>query len=121
MDGKISLINSIWNYKCPRCRKGDLFTSPFQFSKPLDMPAACKVCGQTTLPAPGFYYGSMFLSYIVTGFLYLGIVGLGLMVFKWTINQTFAFLLIFVALTYFRTARLSRSLWIHIMVKYQPE
>jgi len=78
----------------------------------------CEVCGQKTMPEPGFYYGAMFLSYIATGFLYLFIIGFCLIVLKWSVNQSFLLLLAFVALTYFKTARLSRSLWIHVIVKY---
>ena len=87
-------------------------------SKPLDMPATCAVCGQKTMPEPGFYYGSMFLSYIVTGFIYLIIIGFCMLVLHMSVEKAFVVLLIFVALTYFKTARLARSLWIHAMVKF---
>lgn len=114
-------LNSAWSYKCPRCRQGDIFTKPFQFSKPLDMPDTCAVCGQKTMPEPGFYYGSMYISYIVTGFLYIAIV-VGLIVaFGMSVEKAFVILLVFVALTYFKTARLARSFWIHIMVKYDKD
>lgn len=111
-------LSSAWNYKCPRCRQGDLFIKPFQFSKPLDMPETCSVCGQKTMPEPGFYYGSMFLSYIATGFLYIGIVFALIWGFGMSVEKAFIILVLFAALTYFKTARLARSLWIHAMVKY---
>lgn len=111
-------LSSVWNYKCPRCRKGDIFTKPFNFSKPLDMPDTCAVCGQKTMPEPGFYYGSMFLSYIATGFLYIGIVAVLILGLHMSVEKAFLILIVFVALTYFKTARLARSIWIHIMVKY---
>ncbi|MBK7008754.1 MAG: DUF983 domain-containing protein [Saprospiraceae bacterium] len=117
----MNIVSSIFQYKCPRCREGKLYQEPFQFSKPLDMVDHCEVCGQKTEPEPGFYYGAMFLSYIVTGFLYLFIIGFCLIVLKWTVNQSFLLLLAFVALTYFKTARLSRSLWIHLVVKFEKD
>jgi uncharacterized protein (DUF983 family) len=117
----MNIISSIFKYKCPRCRKGDLFTKPFDFKDPLKMPDHCSVCGQATSPEPGYYYGAMFMSYIVTGFLYLFIIGFCIMVLKWTVNQSFVLLLIFVAITYFKTARLSRALWIHIMIDYDKD
>ena len=117
----MNILSSIFKYRCPRCREGKLYVEPFQFSKPLDMVDHCEVCGQKTMPEPGFYYGAMFLSYIATGFLYLFIIGFCLIVLKWTVNQSFLLLLAFVALTYFKTARLSRSLWIHVIVKYDKE
>ena len=114
----MNIVSSVFKYKCPKCRKGDLYKKPFRFSDPLDMNESCTVCGQKTMPEPGFYYGAMFLSYIATGFLYLFIIGFCIMVLKWSVNQSFLLLIVFVALTYFKTARLSRSLWIHFIVKY---
>ncbi|MBK8701488.1 MAG: DUF983 domain-containing protein [Saprospiraceae bacterium] len=116
----MNILSSVVKYKCPRCREGELYKAPFKMSNPLDMHERCSVCGQRTEPEPGFYYGAMFLSYIVTGFLYLSIIGFCIMVLKWSVNQSFLLLLAFVALTYFKTARLSRSLWIHVVVKYDP-
>ncbi len=107
--------------KCPKCRKGDLFIKPFNWKKPLNMPSNCEVCNQNFMPEPGFYYGAMFMSYIATGFLYLGIVGTLIMLLDFTVNQAFLALLVFVALTYFTTARLARSFWIHFMVSYKEE
>lgn len=114
----MNIFSSIFKYRCPKCRQGNLFTEPFKMSDPLAMPVACEVCGQRTEPEPGFYYGAMFMSYIVTAFLYLGILAFLIMVFKFNVTISFLILLVFVALTYFKTARLSRSLWIHLMVKY---
>jgi uncharacterized protein (DUF983 family) len=85
------------------------------------MPKTCEVCGQKTEPEPGFYYGAMFMSYIVTGFLYLGIIFILIKGLDFTVNQAFAVLLLFVALSYVTTARLSRSLWIHFMVGYEKD
>lgn len=113
----MGLLSSIWNYTCPRCRKGKIFTEPFNMMKPLEMPEKCSECGQLTSPEPGFYYGAMFMSYIATGFLYLGIVAFCMLVLHLSVNQSFLILLAFVALTFFKTARLARSLWLHMMVK----
>ncbi len=117
----MNFITSVFKYKCPQCRKGDLFVKPFKISDPLNMPDECSFCGQKTSPEPGFYYGAMFVSYIITGFLYLGIIGFCIMKLGLTVNQSFGVLLVFVALTYFKTARLSRSFWIHFIVDYKTE
>jgi hypothetical protein len=71
------------------------------------------------LPEPGYYYGAMFLSYIVTGWLYLGIIAFCMFVLRFSVEQSFAVLIILVVLTYFKTARLSRALWLNVMVKYE--
>lgn len=115
----MNLLSSIVKYKCPSCRKGDIYTKPFKMSAPLSMVETCPHCGQKTNPEPGFYYGAMFVSYVFTAFLYLGIIGFLILVLGWNINEAFGLLLLFVALTYFKTARLSRSLWLHLMVKYK--
>jgi hypothetical protein len=60
----------------------------------------------------------MFISYIFTGFLYLGIVGSLILGLGLSVNAAFAILLFFVAVSYTKTARLARSVWIHMMVGY---
>lgn len=117
----MNILSSILQYRCPKCRKGKIFTEPFNMKDPLAMPDTCSVCGQKTMPEPGFYYGAMFLSYIITAFLYLGILAVLIIVFKLSVTIAFLILLAFVALTYFKTARLSRSLWIHLMVKHNGQ
>lgn len=115
----MNILSSILKYKCPACREGALFIEPFNYKSPLDMPEKCTVCGQRTSPELGFYYGSMFISYIGTGFIYLIIISICVWGFDLSINQSFVVLILFAALTYFKTARLARSVWIHLMVKYK--
>jgi uncharacterized protein (DUF983 family) len=114
------LMNALYK-KCPRCQEGDLFIAPFEFSNPVNMPEVCPVCSQKYEPEPGFYYGSMFLSYIFSAFFFLGIIGVCLIVFKLSINFSMFILLIIASLTYFFFLRMSRSLWINILVKYDPD
>lgn len=50
--------------KCPRCREGDMFTTPlFKKWYHSEMYEACSVCNQAFEPEPGFYFGAMFVSY----------------------------------------------------------
>src|SRR5688572_22381528 len=51
--------------KCPRCRKGDIFTYPisryfFQFNI---MNETCPHCEVRLEPEPGFYQGAMYVGY----------------------------------------------------------
>ncbi len=117
----MNIIASIFKSKCPKCRKGDLFTKPFDIKKPLDMPRNCEVCGQRTEPEPGFYFGAMFLSYIISGFALLFVALPLVFVFDWSVNATMVAVLFVAAVFYIKLLRLSRSLWIHISVKYDPE
>ena len=117
----MNLVQSIFKYKCPRCRKGNLFHPMKSLGDILEMPKECIVCGQATEPEPGFYYGAMFLSYIGTGFTYLALVAVLIIGFKLPLNYTFGILILFAMLCYIPTIRLARSLWIHMNVKYDKK
>lgn len=45
-----------------------LVANPYNILKTGDMPEACEVCGQVMEPEPGYYYGSMYISYILGAF-----------------------------------------------------
>ena len=110
-----------WYYKCPRCHEGDLFPTPFDFSTAFKMHDRCANCDQTFMPEPGFYYGAMFISYIGTGFLCLAIVGILILGFGMSINSAFLVLIAIMALLFITVFRISRSIWINLMVKYSPK
>ena len=112
---------AMWNNKCPRCRVGDIFNKPFKVSAPLDMPHSCSECGQLMEPEPGYYYGAMFVSYIVTSLIFLPLTLLLVFYFKWTETQAFAFVFTILGLSFFKILRGARSLWIHMMVRFDPE
>jgi uncharacterized protein (DUF983 family) len=118
---KGSKAYSIINMKCPKCHEGDLFeTGSFSFQKSFDMPEKCPVCGQKYFLEPGFYYGAMFISYILTGWFCLLFVG-GLMLgFGVGWEAAFLLLLIVMAILFVWFFRISRAIWININVKYNP-
>jgi uncharacterized protein (DUF983 family) len=87
---------------------------------PLRMHKACAVCGQRFEPEPGFYYGAMFISYIFIGFFSLGLVGLSVFYFKLSVEYAFLILFGFLAIMFLWNLRFSRSVWIHLMIKYNP-
>lgn len=59
-----SSLTAIWQGKCPRCRKGQIFQAPLsQVSSFSKMNRACTVCEASFEPEPGFYFGAMFISY----------------------------------------------------------
>lgn len=113
-----SKLSRILGMKCPHCGEGDLFFTPtFSFKRPLDMHENCSVCQQSFFPEPGFYYGAMFISYITFGFFSIGLV----MVLHWiiglSIELSFAILIGIAALFYVFLFRMSRSIWLGLMVK----
>lgn len=117
-----SRINSIFNFTCPRCRKGDLFITPtFSFQKPFEMYKECPNCSQNYMPEPGFFYGAMFISYIIWGWFSILLCLFLIFVLGWSVNASFA-LLIFISLIFFVWIfRISRSIWININIKYNEE
>ena len=120
---ELSLTQSILQLKCPRCRVGDLFISNSHFNYKLltKMPTHCPICNQNYLPEPGFYYGAMFVSYIMCSFWFLGFIAICMFVFKLSVNTSFALLMVMVAILFGWIFRISRSLWIHFNIKYQPQ
>ncbi len=118
---KNSKLYSILGFKCPRCHEGDLFYgNSFSFDRPFDMKDSCENCGQDYMPEPGFYYGAMFISYIFMGWFCIGFVALVHWVFDWSLAASF-FALIAVCIIFFVFIfRFARSIWINIVVKYDP-
>lgn len=113
---------SIMQMKCPRCRKGDLFpTRTFSFDRPFNMHKRCQHCDQTYSPEPGFYYGAMFISYVLTAFFCLIVLGILILGFKMSIGASFAVLLLICAILFVWFFRISRSIWVNMRVGYNPE
>ena len=115
----MTILKSILGYHCPRCRSSKLFKSPFKLSDPLDMHEKCPACGQHFEPEPGFYYGAMFISYGLSALLLLIPSLILVFGFDWNVNMAMVLMLFIGALSYFKILRLSRSIWIHIIVRYE--
>lgn len=119
---KGTATHSILHMKCPRCREGDLFpTQTFSYSQSFDMHKRCPECGQSYSPEPGFYYGAMFVSYILTSFLSLALLGILLLGFGMGIGGAFAVLLLILAILFVWFFRIARSIWINLRVPYSPK
>lgn len=114
----LSWLGSCWSYKCPRCRQSRMFKEPLDVKKPLDMHVGCSHCGLNFEPEPGFYYGAMFISYIITAFLFLAIALLLVFYFKWSVNAAMIVVIIVGMLIFLKILRLSRSVYIHMLIKY---
>jgi uncharacterized protein (DUF983 family) len=112
---------SINNMKCPKCHEGDLFETPtFSYRKPFDMPENCSHCGQSYLPEPGFYFGAMFVSYIITGWFCIFFAVFFHWILDWSLYTTFALLIAVCAILFVWIFRVSRAIWLNIVYKYDP-
>ena len=117
-----SRMYSILHFKCPRCQEGDLYpTATFSFRKPFDMYKACPVCGQSYEPEPGFYYGAMFISYIITGWFSLAVVAFFRWGLHWSLLHSFLMLFVIGGLLFVYFYRLSRAIWLTMNVRYEPD
>ncbi len=66
--------NGLWSMltmKCPRCRRGEMFSNNSAYRKLslkniFAMPDNCPECGQKYDMEPGFWYGTSYVSYALT-------------------------------------------------------
>ena len=60
----ISTSSALLQLRCPHCHEGHLFKTPaYHLTSFTQMPAACPVCQQSFEPEPGFYFGSMYITF----------------------------------------------------------
>lgn len=103
--------------KCPQCGQGELFAKK---SSMLDMITHCSQCGLKYEKETGFFYGAMYISYGINVATFV----IALVIFymvednvDWRIYMSS-----YVLLTVFGIKwifRLSRSLWLSIMVEFK--
>jgi uncharacterized protein (DUF983 family) len=99
-----------------------MFESPaFSWRKAFDMKQKCEKCAFDYFPEPGYYYGSMFISYIWTGWLCLFIVGVLHWYLGYSINVSFAVLIAIMSIIFVYTFRISRAIWLNFMHNYDPD
>ncbi len=114
-------LYSIMSFKCPKCHEGNLFEhNSFAFKKSFDMPDHCPNCGFKYLPEPGFYYGAMFISYIISGWFCIGFVLFFHWILDWSMTASFGLLLGILAIFFVWFFRFSRAIWLNIIYKYDP-
>lgn len=113
--------------KCPRCRRGSMFTNnnPWNLKKVFSMPRKCEECGQQFELEVGFWYGTGYVSYAlsvafcVTSFVaWYVLIGMSTddnRVFWWMGLNIFAL----VALQPW-LMRISRVIYLYFFVKYDP-
>lgn len=128
---KDSAIYSILTLKCPRCREGKLFKTKSAYKKGMaDMNKKCSHCGEDFVREPGYYYGAAYVSYGLTVALWVAVFvalftfdAIGLIAFSF-FDDAIIYLLVGTVLLLVLMPpifRISRSMWIHMFVKYRPD
>ena len=121
-------VASVVSCRCPRCREGKLFqhSLTINFKKNMLMNKECIVCRQASEIEVGFYYGTSYVSYVLTVGLSLVSLGLWALTIGLSTNDNRFFfwmgvnaVLLIVLQPWLM--RFSRSLWISWFVKYDPD
>jgi uncharacterized protein (DUF983 family) len=116
-------LYSILKHKCPRCHEGDMFLKPGEKNYNFIgyTPERCKVCGQPYVLEPGFYYGAMYISYMLSVVVALPQFIIYYAGFDISFRMALLFIIIAqIILTPF-IYRTSRSLWINVFVSYDAD
>jgi uncharacterized protein (DUF983 family) len=120
MAQKSNSFISVLTFKCPKCHEGDLFYNKhiYQYKGFFDMPDQCPKCGQDFQMEPGFYFGAMYVSYALTIAINVAIF-VALLVFKvYSLTNFFIVAGIVLLITLPYIFKISRSVWIAMMIKY---
>lgn len=123
-----SYLSTVLGCYCPRCREGKIFQNPFAFkfgSSHLKMNKNCITCGQPTEIEVGFYYGTGYISYMISCALTVATAVAWWVLIGFSAHDNrFIYWLIFNTLFLVVLQpwlmRVSRSLWLSVFVKYDP-
>lgn len=109
-------IKGVITEKCPKCGEGKVFAkkgNPLLFQIPR-MNANCPVCGHRFEKEPGYFFGSMFVSYAVT----VGEMVLFFLV-AWQFTESFVTIVVLIAILAVLLStfnfRLSRMIWMYLL------
>ena len=109
--------------KCPKCRESNIFcsTNPYKLKSIFLMPTFCNKCGLIFNREPGFFYGAMYVGYgLSVGYLITFYLAMILFLHDFAVETFFIFgigTLLLLTPVIFRT---SRSIWLTLFVKYDP-
>ena len=117
-------MNAFLSQRCPRCHKGDVFVYPTFSLKFAKMHEHCPHCGLKFEIEPGFFWGSMYISYFITVIIGLIVGFVDYSIFKeppvWHIVGTIFIALLIFSPVMFRYSRLI-MLYSFGSIKYDAE
>lgn len=119
-------LYSIIYQKCPSCHEGELWKKPFFSSIPqllrgnYQMHERCPVCQLKYEQEPGFWWGAMYIAYALSSGALLITAFLCKYYFEMNLTQTMLVVLAVALIGFLYNARVARSVYINIFVKYEP-
>ena len=119
----IGILRNILAMRCPKCRVGNLFThGAYNLKKFNKMPKFCEHCHQAFQPEPSFYTGAMYVSYALqVAFVVSLLLILNIFYPEATITVYLCLVSIPIIALMPLLFRISRSIYIHIFIKYNPD
>lgn len=111
---------SVLKLKCPRCQEGDLFvdSNPYHLNRCLLMYDRCEKCNQDFQIEPGFYYGSIWMSYPIVVLITIAVTSYFYLYLELSLF-IFIFILAIVMLSLQPLIlRWGRAMWLNIFVKF---
>jgi uncharacterized protein (DUF983 family) len=118
-----SLLQAFVGCKCPQCRKGSIFTKPAFSTQFMETNAHCPVCHLRFEREPGFFWGSMYISFGLTVGIFLAVLIAKSLFFnsiEWYIQYAITIgLLVVLSPMMFRTSRVI-MLYAFGGVRYNP-
>ena len=120
--GKGSKLYSILGFKCPRCQEGDLYYTPtFGLKRLFDMREKCPHCEQRYELEIGFYWGAMFISYLIVALYMFGGFAVAYFLLGVDVMWAMGVLMMGTIPLYAWFFRVSRSIWINFFVAYDKK
>ena len=116
-------LYSIFTNTCPKCQTGQFFktNNPYNLKKFDKVHDACAYCKESFTREPGFYIGSMYVSYALSVALMVTVFIGFVIILDYDMNYVLGGLLISYIILIPVMFRLARLIWINIFVKYDPD
>jgi uncharacterized protein (DUF983 family) len=111
--------------KCPRCEQGHLYETknPYSIGNMFTMMRNCENCGLRYEKEAGFFYGAMYISYALNIAFFVTATVAWYLFFENGIDWRI-YISLYVLITVLLVPvnfRYSRSLWLSIMTKFEPD
>ncbi|MBP7184231.1 MAG: DUF983 domain-containing protein [Saprospiraceae bacterium] len=125
MISKGSKLYSILYLKCPQCQEEDMFKYNFLKSIPYllkgdyQMNQKCSKCGLTYEMEPGFWWGAMYMGYLMSSGALLITGAIAYIKFGLGVNETMLVVLLVACIGFLFNARIARAVWINLYVNYK--
>ncbi len=120
---KRSLWYAFIHANCPHCHHGNMFINknPYNLKNMSEMHLNCRVCGISFFPETGFYWGSMYMSYVITVFFsVINVVLIGVLS-HWNLYALVIGNALLLAVGFPLFFRYARVIWLQINMPFNAE